>query len=86
MLTWQPCDHRLTSGVVHGVPYFDDDAAEFVEEAEECAPYSLNQQVEIDGEVWVAEGPATPAPPVGRIYPDLETSGDYKAYSFPSES
>ena len=72
-----PCDLRLTSGVVHGVPFFDDDAAEFVEEAEECGgedgAFSLNQHVEIDGEVWVAEGPATPAPIVGRIYPVLET-------------
>ena len=82
-----PCDLRLTSGVVHGVPFFDDNAAEFVEEAEECGgedgAFSLNQHVEIDGEVWVAEGPATPAPLVGRIYPVLETdspktSGEYK--------
>ena len=40
-MMWQPCDHRLTPGVVHGVPVFDDDAAEMVEEAEE---FSLNQQ------------------------------------------
>ena len=73
--------------MVHGVPYFDDDAAEFVEEAEECGggdgAFSLNQHVEIDGEVWVAEGPATPAPVESRIYPVLEmespkTSGECK--------
>ena len=57
--------------MVEGVPYFDDEAAEVVVEEECSGAFSLNQQVEIDGEVWVAEGPATPAPPKERLYPDL---------------
>ena len=71
------------------MPYFDDDAAEIIEETEAAAAgaLSLNQQVEIDGEVWVAEGPATPAPlaPRTELRPTLETndssqkSGEYVA-------
>ena len=75
--------------MVHGVPYFDDDAAEIIEETEAAAAgaFSLNQQVKIDGEVWVAEGPATPAPlaPRTELLPTLEAkdriqkSGEYVA-------
>ena len=53
----------------------------------QAAAISLNQQVEIDGEVWVAEGPATPAPlaPRTELLPTLEAkdriqkSGEYVA-------
>ena len=74
------------------MPYFDDDAAEIIEETEAAGAFSLNQQVEIDGEVWVAEGPATPAPaplaPRAELHPTLEAndsiqkSGEYLAIEF----
>ena len=69
------------------MPYFDDDAAEIIEETEAAAAgaLSLNQQVEIDGEVWVAEGPATPAPlaprtelrPTPEANESIQKSGEY---------
>ncbi len=82
---------RLFGGVIEGVPYFDEETEdpEIGQDVEvvEREPYSLNQQVNIDGEVWVAEGPATPTPSpapsapsqsmvegaAGRVYPDLST-------------
>ena len=67
------------------MPYFDDDAAEIIEETEAAGAFSLNQQVEIDGEVWVAEGPATPGPLAPRtevpLTPEandsIQKSGEY---------
>ena len=60
---------RFFGGVIDGVPYY--------EEAVEAAQgYSLNQQISVDGQTWIAEGHSNAKEPFNRQQDDVEDDED----------